>query len=106
MAEHRIVVPGVVGSSPITHPRKKEKETFGSPFFFLWVFVKRTLLTRPHKTFPRGKGFVCSPVEIATSCFALLAMTYKTTRPAVTLRALLQEKEEMKNEKEIYLSLS
>ena len=22
MAEHRIVVPGVVGSSPITHPRK------------------------------------------------------------------------------------
>ena len=23
MAEHRIVVPGVVGSSPITHPRKE-----------------------------------------------------------------------------------
>ena len=33
LAEHRIVVPGVVGSSPITHPRKEE-ETFWSPLLF------------------------------------------------------------------------
>ena len=27
LAEHRIVVPGVVGSSPITHPMKKARES-------------------------------------------------------------------------------
>ena len=32
LAEHRIVVPGVVGSSPITHPIKR-KDTFWYPFF-------------------------------------------------------------------------
>ena len=34
MAEHRIVVPGVVGSSPIIHPIKKESSESDS--LFLW----------------------------------------------------------------------
>ena len=34
MAEHRIVVPGVVGSSPITHPRKEKTVPKGTVFFF------------------------------------------------------------------------
>ena len=37
MAEHRIVVPGVVGSSPITHPIKKEISSDIS--FFIWYLV-------------------------------------------------------------------
>ena len=36
LAEHRIVVPGVVGSSPITHPIKN-KDTFWYPCFLFWV---------------------------------------------------------------------
>ena len=36
LAEHRIVVPGVVGSSPITHPIKK-RVAFAT-LFFIWVF--------------------------------------------------------------------
>ena len=36
LAEHWIVVPGVVGSSPITHPIKR-KDTFGYPFFLYFV---------------------------------------------------------------------
>ena len=33
MAEHRIVVPGVVGSSPITHPRKERGDReYSDPF--------------------------------------------------------------------------
>ena len=36
MAEHRIVVPGVVGSSPITHPIKR-KDTERYPFFLYFV---------------------------------------------------------------------
>ena len=34
LAEHRIVVPGVVGSSPITHPRKKKGDLLGLLSFF------------------------------------------------------------------------
>ena len=34
LAEHRIVVPGVVGSSPITHPRKEKVIPIGMAFFF------------------------------------------------------------------------
>ena len=34
LAEHRIVVPGVVGSSPITHPRKEKVIPKGMAFFF------------------------------------------------------------------------
>ena len=34
LAEHRIVVPGVVGSSPITHPRKEKVIPIGVAFFF------------------------------------------------------------------------
>ena len=35
MAEHRIVVPGVVGSSPITHPRQRQGIGFTPvPCFF------------------------------------------------------------------------
>ena len=34
LAEHRIVVPGVVGSSPITHPRKEKVVPKGTAFFF------------------------------------------------------------------------
>ena len=39
MAEHRIVVPSVVGSSPITHPIKNESSIRYSLFLFgyLWV---------------------------------------------------------------------
>ena len=33
LAEHRIVVPGVVGSSPITHPIKNS-DAFASEFFY------------------------------------------------------------------------
>ena len=36
MAEHRIVVPGVVGSSPITHPIKKRVASLLS-FFMEWT---------------------------------------------------------------------
>ena len=34
LAEHRIVVPGVVGSSPITHPRKGKSSQTGRLFLF------------------------------------------------------------------------
>ena len=37
LAEHRIVVPGVVGSSPITHPIKKEISSDIS--FFIWYLI-------------------------------------------------------------------
>ena len=37
LAEHRIVVPGVVGSSPITHPIKR-KDTFWYPFFLYGIW--------------------------------------------------------------------
>ena len=37
LAEHRIVVPGVVGSSPITHPIKK-RVAFAT-LFFIWYLV-------------------------------------------------------------------
>ncbi len=39
LAEHRIVVPGVVGSSPITHPIKKK--TIRSSFFMGWMGLER-----------------------------------------------------------------
>ena len=38
LAEHWIVVPGVVGSSPITHPIKR-KDTIWYPFFLYFVAV-------------------------------------------------------------------
>ena len=37
LAEHRIVVPGVVGSSPITHPIKKDRP-LGLSFLY-WYLV-------------------------------------------------------------------
>ena len=38
LAEHRIVVPGVVGSSPLTHPRKRKGDLLVSFSFSLgWV---------------------------------------------------------------------
>ena len=38
LAEHRIVVPGVVGSSPITHPRKTHPSATAEGCFFRgWV---------------------------------------------------------------------
>ena len=39
LAEHRIVVPGVVGSSPITHPRKRRGDRMVSSFFFFRVVM-------------------------------------------------------------------
>ena len=39
LAEHRIVVPGVVGSSPITHPRKRKGIVFDSLFHHLFIGV-------------------------------------------------------------------
>ena len=41
LAEHRIVVPGVVGSSPITHPIKS-KDTFWYPCFLFCNGTRRT----------------------------------------------------------------
>ena len=41
MAEHRIVVPGVVGSSPITHPIKQEISSDISCFYM--VFIRSNL---------------------------------------------------------------
>ena len=38
LAEHRIVVPGVVGSSPITHPIKAG-DIFGYLLLFIWYLV-------------------------------------------------------------------
>ena len=64
--------------------------------------TKRNISARiPHQS--KIKIFDSFPPGEALCAAALSA---NTTRPAVTLRALLQEKEEMKNEKEIYLSLS
>ena len=36
LAEHWIVVPGVVGSSPITHPIKSKGYPNGYPLFFIY----------------------------------------------------------------------
>lgn len=42
LAEHRIVVPGVVGSSPITHPTKEAGASLIPPFpFFLTALSLR-----------------------------------------------------------------
>ena len=38
LAEHRIVVPGVVGSSPITHPIKKQGYHLVSLFFYMGIW--------------------------------------------------------------------
>ena len=57
LVEHRVVAPGVVGSSPITHPIKaKTKTTVG----ILWsCFLRRSGLTaRSPRAFKAPRPFV------------------------------------------------
>ena len=57
LAEHWIVVPGVVGSSPITHPIKKRVAL--ATLFFIWVFVG----DGTRKPDPGKAGVSNSPVD-------------------------------------------
>ena len=41
LAEHWFVVPGVVGSSPITHPIKKDRPS-GLSFFMGWMGLEES----------------------------------------------------------------
>ena len=60
LAEHRIVVPGVVGSSPITHPIKTE-DTKRYPLFlygYLWVMGLERPLRKQSGGLFLGRGRV------------------------------------------------
>lgn len=80
MAEHRIVVPGVVGSSPITHPINRQITTSNLSIFFYPIVAFQ--LVRDIIAVKEAKDMLYTVEEIAER---ILPIALKYQLPAVYL---------------------